>query len=353
MGSFDDILKEKKDFEITSKEIDNVINGKETVDVVPIDENVTETKFPVKSQSGTYLDRVKNKMDKQKQKMKSEDIETELSEEDKKQIKKSFIKRIHVRRKEKKRILGGENNFLIDSQKLMMAFAFIAVMFIFMMWQYNPGSQAITTIVFIVGGFLFLPMGAIIGWIFLDPYMRCKIMRKMSKGRKNFGIINFVGRGKKIVSRIKNFDDDLIWIKNKCWALTRSGIYEIDKNGEQVTHNRALDPDSFVTLTDSVPTMFIDIDSMQPLTFETTGREGISPEELGSVLKGWVDNQMAKVMFLKKTLDMYFLIVILACVASAFFGYQNNSEIMELKEMVEKLTRQIQQMTILFPVNFF
>ena len=92
---------------------------------------------------------------------------------------------------------------------------------------------------------------------------------------------------------------------------------------------------------------------MQPLTFETTGREGISPEELGSVLKGWVDNQMAKVMFLKKTLDMYFLIVILCAVASAFFGYQNNQEIMELKEMVEKLTRQIQQIAVILPLNFF
>jgi len=341
MGSFDDILKEKKDFETTSKEIDNAINGKETVDVVPLEKNITETKFPVKNQSGTYLDKVKNKMNKQKQKIKPEEKETDLSEEDKTSIKKSFIRRIHVRRKEKKRILGGEHNFLIDTQKLIMAFAFIGILFVFMMWQYNPGSQALTTIVFIVGAFLFLPLGAILGWVFLDPYMRCKIMRKMSKGRKNFGLINFVGRGKKIVSRIKNFDDDLIWIKNKCWALTKSGIYEIDKNGEQVTDNRALNPDSFVTMTDSVPTMFIDIDSMQPLTFETTGREGISPEELGSVLKGWVDNQMAKVMFLKKTLDMYFLIVILACVASAFFGYQNNQEIMELKEMVEQLSKRI------------
>jgi len=343
MGSFDDILKEKKDFETTSKE---------TVDVVPIDENITETKFPVKNQSGTYLDRVKNRMSEQKQKIKPKE-EIDLSEEDKNQIKKSFIKRIHVRRKEKKRIMGGEHNFIIDSQKLIMALAFIAIAFIFMMWQYNPSSQALTTIVFIVGAFLFLPLGAILGWVFLDPYMRCKIMRKMSKGRKNFGLINFVGRGKKIVSRIKNFDEDLIWIKNKCWALTKSGIYEIDKNGEQVTDKKALDPDSFVTMTDSVPTMFIDIDSMQPLTFETSGREGISPEELGSVLKGWVDNQMAKVMFLKKTLDMYFLILILCAIASAFFGYQNNQEIMELKEMVEKLTRQIQQIAVILPLNFF
>ncbi len=345
MGSFDDILKEKQkevdEYENTSNNTDEI------VEVVPITENVTEKKYPVKKTSDKYLDRVKNKMKNQKKKIKQdypEETEIELDQDDREHIKKNLLKRIHVNRKEKKRITGQEHNQLLDTQKLVMAFAFIGMMFLFMMWQYNPGSQAITTIVFIVGGFLFIPLGAIMGWVFLDPYMRCKIMRKMSKGRKNFGIINFVGKGKKIVSRIKNFDEDLIWIKNKCWALTKSGIYEIDKNGEQVTDNRVLDPDSFVTLTETVPTMFIDIDSMQPLTFETSGREGISPEELGSALKGWVDNQMAKIMFLKKTLDAYFLIVILCSIASAFLAYQNNEKIAELEVMVEKLTRQIQQL---------
>jgi len=347
MGSFDELLKEtKKDYAEASKEIDEVINDndEETVDLVPIEKNITETNFPVKTSSGTYLDKVKKRVKEQKKSIKKKEEpepETDLEPEDQQRIKKNFFRRIHVRRREKKRIEGMEHNFMLDSQKMITAFGFMAIVFLFLMWQYNPGNQALTTIIFIVGAFLFIPLGAILGWVFLDPYMRCKIMRKMAKGRKNFGIVNFVGKGKKIISRIKNFDEDLIWIKNKCWALTKSGIYELDKNGEQATEKRALDPDSFVTLTDSVPTMFIDIDSMQPLTFQDTGREGISPEELGSVLKGWVDNQMAKVMFLKKTLDAYFLILILCAIASAFFGYQNNQEIMELKTMIQHLQEQV------------
>jgi len=326
MGSFDELLKEEKELKDTREKIDQTIEEKEKTG---------------------YFDKVKDTVDKQKTKVKKKPAETdiELNQEDRENIKKNFFKRIHVRRKEKKRIINQEQNLIIDSQKLIIAFGFISIMFLFLMWQYNPSNQAITTIVFIIGGFLFIPLGAILGWVFLDPYMRCKIMRKMSKGRRNFGIVNFVGKGKKIITRIKNFDEDLIWIKNKCWALTKSGIYELDKNGEQATEKRVLDPDSFITVTDSVPTMFIDIDSMQPLTFEETGREGISPEELGSVLKGWVDNQMAKVMFLKKTLDAYFLILILCAIASAFFGYQNNQEIMKLEEMIQQLQQQIQLLT--------
>jgi hypothetical protein len=83
---------------------------------------------------------------------------------------------------------------------------------------------------------------------------------------------------------------------------------------------------------------------MQPLVFTTTGREGIAPEELGSTLKGWVDNQMAKVMFLKKTLDMYFVIVILSCIASAYFGYTNMTEIERLSGEVESLKSMISEL---------
>lgn len=234
-----------------------------------------------------------------------------------------------------------------------MGLGFLGIMFLFLMWQYNPSNEGITIIVFLLGGSLFIPLGMILGWVFLDPFMRCKLMRKMTKGRRNFGIVNFVGKGKKIVTRIKNFDEDLVWIKNKCWALTKAGIYELDKNGEQATENRALNPDSFVTVTESVPTMFIDINSMQPLAFEVTGREGIAPEELGSTLKGWIDNQLAKVMFLKKSLDIYFVVVIICSILSAYFGYQNNQTITELETKIEELSRQIQQMTIIFFPCFF
>jgi len=354
MGSFDEFVAEKKiekAEDAPHSQIDKVIEENSKKETVAPDEEIVNLEIvetPKEVEKKTYAEKVKEKMQTQKQKFKPEpEPEPELTTEEKEQIKKRFYKRIHINRREKKRIDAEETNPLLDKQKLVIGFGFIATVFLFLLWQYNPDNMGITTIIFLIGSFLFLPMGMILGWVFLDPFMRCKIMRKMSKGRKNFGIVNFVGKGKKIITRIKNFDEDLIWIKNKCWALTKSGIYELDKNGEQATEKRALNPDSFVTVTESVPTMFIDINSMQPLTFVETGREGIAPEELGSTLKGWVDNQMAKVMFLKRTLDIYFMIVIICAVGAAFFGYQNNQELMELKEAIERLSRQIQTLSFI------
>jgi len=353
MGSFDDLIEDIKEpeedkHETTKSKVDRILEENDVeekiVDFEPIEE-------PEKKE--TYFSKAKEKMAKQKTQIKDKttkkiEQEVEWTDEEKKVVKNKFIERVKATRKERRRIRKGEHNLVLDSQKIVIGFGFISMMFLFLMWQYNQESQAITAIVFIVGSFLFMPLGAILGWVFLDPYMRCKIMRKMSKGRRNYGLVNFVGKSNKIVSRIKNFDEDLIWIKNKCWALSRSGIYEIDKNGEQATHKQALDPDSFVTVTESVPTMFIDINSMQPLTFEKTGREGIAPEELGSTLKGWVDNQMAKVMFLKKSLDMYFIIVILCSLASAYFGYTNNQQIIELEEKIQELTNRLTTGIIVF-----
>lgn len=240
-------------------------------------------------------------------------------------------------RKERKRILMGEKSGLIDRQKMVIAFFAISVFGIFALYNYFPGNEAILIIIILLGTSLFLPIGMILGWAMLDPFMRCKIMRKISAGRRNYGIVNFVAKGKKIISKIKNFDEDLIWIKNKCWVLSKSGIYQIDKTGERINENIELDPDAVLTVTETVPTIFIDLTSLEPLSFREYGREPIAPEEMGSFLKGWIDNQMAKIMFLKRTIDFYFIIVIISCLAAAYFGYQNSQQIEELSTEFESL----------------
>ena len=353
MSSFDKYLKKEESFKDSDglekilsepnidSEIDAVIREKDNSKP-----EISKSDEPKK----TYFGKVKQKADTQKEHIKQNykkpvERETELTPDDRKRIKERFIHKNKLDRKERKRIRLGEHAGFLDTQKIVTGIGFAAVIFIFLLWQFNPGDESIMIIVLMLGVILFLPVGMIMGWMLFDPFMRCKIMRKMSKGR-NYGIVNFVGKGKHIITKIKNFDNDFMWIKNKCWALTREGIYELDKNGEQATHGTTLDPDSFVTVTESVPTMFVDIASMQPLTFEETGREGISPEELGSTLKGWTDNQMAKVMYLKRTVDAYFVIVIISALAAAFIGYQNNQEIMELKIAVNSLMRQVQSLGI-------
>lgn len=257
------------------------------------------------------------------------------TEESKKKIRIKFAK--GKDRKERKRIMKGESYGLIDRQKMVLGFFAVSVFGIFMMFSYAPNNNAIMTIVLLVGMSLFLPVGMILGWMMLDPYMRCKIMRKLTRGKNNFGLINFVGKGSKIVTKIKNFDEDLVWIKNRCWVLAKGKIKEINKDGEVISDEKVIDPGMLLTLSETVPVMFIDLTSMEPLSFSNESREKVSPEEIGSFMKGWVDNQMAKIMFLKKTLDIYFIIVICSCIAAAFLSYQNMTEIEALKEEIMAL----------------
>ena len=57
--------------------------------------------------------------------------------------------------------------------------------------QFPEGQQneAVRTIILLIGSLMFLPIGFIVGWLILDPVMRCKIARKIT--RKNFGLIYF------------------------------------------------------------------------------------------------------------------------------------------------------------------
>jgi len=343
MSSFDEMLnKEKKE---TTQNVSEFIPDEEKGTVIPSDKEIED--FFKKKES----EDVEKKNEDSGQELKTKRETEKWTDEDRDTVKEGFIKKIRASRKERKRIRSGEKSSVFDIQRFLVGIFAVSIFFLVMLWTYSPADETLMTIILLIGIFVFMPIGAVVGWMVLDPFMRCKILRKMTRQRRNYGIVNFVGKGKKIVSRIKNFDEDLIWIKNKCWALTKEGIYELDKQGDRVVDKTfALDPDSFVTITESVPVMFIDINSMQPLTFKETGREGIAPEELGSTLKGWVDNQMAKVMFLKRTMDAYFLIVILSAMVGAYFGYQNNLEIMELKDEFLALKKLItNNLIMIFP----
>jgi len=214
-----------------------------------------------------------------------------------------------------------------------------AVFFFIFMYSYlpegSPEKEATFGIMVILGLTLFVPVGMLIGWGILDPFMRCRLLRRMT--RKNLGVVCFVSKGKRIIAHVKNFDDALIWVKNKCWAIRKNKIYEIDKYGEKIGEGENIEPEEMITITETVPMLFMDVDNMMPLSLHETDLEEIAPDELGPALKGWVDNQQAKLMFLRRTMETYYLILIIAVVASAFFGYQNNQQIEELKATLESI----------------
>lgn len=167
----------------------------------------------------------------------------------------------------------------------------------------------------LLGSLGFLPLGFVLGWIFLDPYMRCKVLRWIR--RKNYGIVHLVGRGKQITTLIKDFNKDLIWVDNNVWIIEPNKIYKYGKEGQTY----AITSKHILTLS-GVPTIFLSLDSMKPLDFyeETTK---IKPEEIGATLRGWVYNQYAKAMFFKRTMEIIGIVTLVLIAVALYFGYQN------------------------------
>jgi hypothetical protein len=247
-------------------------------------------------------------------------------------------RKFSLRRREKNMILAKETEGTKNKQWFVFIFAIIGLFFL-MSLQYTIHDDWIILVVLLLGSMMFLPVGMLIGWAMLDPYVRCKVLRKAS--RKNFGIINFVGKGQKIISKVKNFDTALIWKKNETWVITKEHVYQLSKDGDTIVEKAKIDPESIVTLIDTVPVLFVDLDSMQPLSLARDRREGINPLELGSTLKAWVDNQLAKAMFLKKTMDIYLLIILIVSVASAFLGYLNMTRMEDIGNQLKAVQGQL------------
>jgi hypothetical protein len=255
--------------------------------------------------------------------------------------------KIKRRTREERMIDGKEHEGTKSRANLIVMLAIIGMLFMVSL-QYTVHEEWVVVLIILLGSFLFLPFGMIIGWSLLDPYMRCKILRKTT--RKNYGIINFVGKGQKIASKIKNFDTALIWKQNETWVITKEHVYQLTKDGDKIVEKAKIDPESIVTLIDTVPVLFVDIDSMQPLSLARDRREGINPLELGSTLKAWVDNQMGKAMFLRKTLDIYLIIVIICSVMAIGITFITMNKIDELSKQVSILKAEFDQiMTSLTP----
>lgn len=276
--------------------------------------------------------------------------ETELDPYSERIIQDKYMQRHkNMRKSERKLIEGKEYEGNKQRSSGIIYLAIMGLGFISFLYFYLKIEWMIMILLY-VGLMMFLPVGMILGWVFLDPYMRCKTMRRMT--HKNYGIVNFVGKGQKIVSKIKNFDDALIWRGNSVWAITREHIYQLSKNGDTLAPSGKIDPESVVTLVETVPVLFVDLDSMQPFSLARDRREGINPLELGSALKSWVDNEKAKALGLRKNMDIMLIIVIIVSLISigiAYINMTNQSDMMtqisSLKGTVDTLIQQLNSTT--------
>ena len=281
---------------------------------------------------------------------KPDDSNTDFSDEEKQEIFSKQTKGKRYTRRERKMLLNREKDGLRGTQWLIVGLALIGLAFVFFLYQTSSSANSwVVIVVIMLGSMMFLPAGMILGWAILDPYVRCKLLRRMTK--RNYGIVNFVGKGNKMVSKIKNFDDALIWIKNKVWVITREQIYQLTKQGDDIVEGNHIEPDNIISLIETVPVLFVDMDSMQPLSLAREGREAINPEELGSTLKSWADNQLAKAIMLKKTMDIYFVIMIICSIASCMIGYVLYTRITDVQAQLDGIQSQLSIVTDMIRTN--
>jgi len=192
----------------------------------------------------------------------------------------------------------------------------MSFLLLFLLFYLYHSLPIFTIIAILLGMVLFLPIGFLLGWVLLDTYMRCKILRFISK--KNYGIVHIVSRGKRIITKIKDFDGSFIWIQDGIWYIDPEAVYVLDK--EPVKH--PINPDH-INYISGVPVLYIDLDTAQPLSFYkiTTPH---SPKSLGGALKGWASVQKKKAIIgQKRQTQLIYLILLVAIAIAIFLSYQN------------------------------
>lgn len=190
-------------------------------------------------------------------------------------------------------------------------------------------------IFFMFAVFFSIPIGLFVGWIFFDPFQRAKAKRFMLK--KNYGIVNFVTKGNKIISKIKNFDHDLLWVDDGVWVLESNRVFLQEKTDETDKEEKShpIRESDFQTLS-GIPVLFLSIDTMRPLSF-VKEKGDANPIDLASTLKGWVMSQLAKNMFFKKTFTAMSLITIVLLIVAVYFTWENYNVLQDLKDIMPAL----------------
>lgn len=330
MSKLDDIRKQQKE---TTSPVDDAVDIKKHIDEL------------MRQRQPTVVQPVKQPEPAQPQKPVEPKPELQFtSMKDRKKIidkiKDKYEKKgIHLRRREDKMLYNMEHDTGKTTQGIVIGLAVVGIIFIMLIRNFLP-NEAMYTLILIIGATMFMPIGMIAGWLVMDPVMRCKILRKFAHGR-NYGLVGLVGKGNHIILKIKDFNNALIWKGNECWVLTKDKVMQITKDGEPVNDGKVIDASSMITLVETVPMTFVDLDSMEPLSFAKSGRIPVYPLEIGSALKAWVDNQRAKMMNTRKTLDIVMMIVMACCAGAIVVSVLTMQKVEEVSTSLETIKQQL------------
>jgi len=176
------------------------------------------------------------------------------------------------------------------------------------------GDPAFYIIVLLIGMCSWLVIGIPLGAFIVDTYLRCKLLRFINR-RKNYGIIHIVSKGHRIITMIKDLNEAIIMKEDAIWGISKGYVYNLNKRNIKYPIT-----DSMIHYISNVPVIYLDYESMKPLSFyaeETT----ISPKQLGSSLVGWAMVQKKKAIRQQKHINYMYLIISVLIVLNMILTY--------------------------------
>lgn len=193
-------------------------------------------------------------------------------------------------------------------------------------WMQN---RMIIVLMFFFGMCCFLPFGVIISWLFFNIDNRVKVLRRL-RG-KNYGIVHFVLRGgQRMFTRIMDLDGDVIVNNMRMWVIDKKGIYYLDRNGLKQLWAE-ISSEHVKTMPANIPVLYLDYETMIPLKFYKEMSQS-NPQEVASTHLGYIANQIAKMLFFKKTMTFFYIIMIVITALTMVVAFQSAMWLSEIHE---------------------
>lgn len=163
-----------------------------------------------------------------------------------------------------------------------------------------PNDAGVYIVALIVGMLAWMPLGMPIGAFLIDTYLRAKFLRLVTK--KNYGIVHIVSKGNYISTMVKDLDQSLIQKGEAIWGISKDCVINLNKKeSHKIT-------DEHIKYYSNVPVIYLDYESMKPLSF-IQDKTDISPKQIGSSLLGWAMVQKKKAIRMQKQINYMYLII--------------------------------------------
>lgn len=178
------------------------------------------------------------------------------------------------------------------------------------------------TILIGVALFLLLPAGFVVGRL-LDIDWRCIQMRRFLK--RNFIVLNIVeDDGRVYLSRIVDAMNAAVMVDNYLWIITKGRVYRKDKP----SMGSSIKKKDIHWGNQGAPNVFVSKDDLTPIPLTKADASNVKPDELGSVVNAWVDNEIAKRLATGKTnwMQIAVLAITIINLLLAFGAYDSASK---------------------------